>query len=360
MTVHAAKGLEAPIVVLPDTCSAPSGRHDPKWLELVPERPDDPPLYLWATSKDDDSPPIREARLAAQAVAAGEHRRLLYVAMTRAAERLVIAGCEGARARPEDCWYNLIRLGLDSVARAEPAPWNPEETVWRLGRGAPAAGDRAEGAPPTPAATPAWLRTPAPREFAPASLAPSRLGATAARANPERRARQEVGRLAHTLLQDLPDVPPEARLAAAERFLQQNGATLSPPRRQELAARALAVLALPDLAPLFASGSRAEVAITGTLPCPAARDVVFSGRVDRLAVTPEAIYLADFKTGADPNSASRTEYVRQLAFYGAALKPLYPNRALHAFLVWIEAGRLTRISAASLEQALADLTGAPL
>jgi ATP-dependent helicase/nuclease subunit A len=361
MTVHAAKGLEAPVVFLPDTCSAPSGRHDPKWLELVPPRPEDPPLYLWATSKDEDSPPIREARLAAQAVAAGEHRRLLYVAMTRAAERLVIAGYEGARPRPEDCWYNLIRLGLDPAARAEPAPWNPQETVWRIGRGAAAGEDLQPGGASAPADLPSWLRTPAPPEFAPAPLAPSRLGAGAAgRAGPERRARLEAGRLAHALLQDLPEVPPEGRRAAAERFLQQNGAMLSPPRRQELATRALAVLALPDLAPLFAAGSRAEVAIAGTWVRPGAPDVAFSGRADRLAVTPDAVYLADFKTGADPNSTSRTDYIRQLAFYAAALKPLYPDRAFHAFLVWIEAGRLTRLSPTALEQAVAGLTGAAL
>ena len=112
---------------------------------------------------------------------------------------------------------------------------------------------------------------------------------------------------------------------------------------------------LPELAPLFAAGSRAEVSIAGALPRPGRPDLVFAGRVDRLAVTPEAVYLLDFKTGDDPAVAAKAGYVEQLALYGAALSPLYPDREIKPYLVWIEAGRLTRISRASLDRALAGL-----
>jgi ATP-dependent helicase/nuclease subunit A len=354
MTVHAAKGLEAPVVFLPDTCSAPSGRHDPKWLELEPASTGDPPTFIWATGKDDDSSPIRDARLAAQAIAAGEHRRLLYVAMTRAAERLIIAGFEGARERPADCWYNLARLGLDAFVRVEPASWNPEETVWRLGRGAVAAETLIQNPAPEMAAPPAWLHTNAARESHLTTLSPSGSGATS-RAGPERRERLEAGRLAHALMQDLPAVAPERRREIAERFLEANGAAMSPERRSRLAQRALDVLALGELAPLFADGSRAEVSIAGALARPGRSDLVFAGRVDRLAVTAEAVYLVDFKTGDDPASAPRADYIEQLALYGAALAPLYPDHIIKAYLVWIEAGRLTRLSPAALDRALAGL-----
>jgi ATP-dependent helicase/nuclease subunit A len=355
MTVHAAKGLEAPIVFLPDTCSAPTGRHDPKWLELAPASSADPPLLLWAIGKDGDSPPIRDARLAAQAVAAGEHRRLLYVAMTRAAERLIIAGFEGARARPEDCWYNLARLGLDPFVRAEPASWNSEEIVWRLGRGALAAETLAPVAPAEIGAPPAWLWANAPRESVSSPLAPSRVGGLSHSPRAERGERLEAGRLAHALMQDLPDVPPERRREIAERFLAANGGSMPQARRSRMVERALEVLALPELAPVFAIGSRAEVSIAGTLPRPGRPDRVFAGRVDRLAVTAEAVYLVDFKTGDDPASAPRAAYVEQLALYRAALAPLYPDRGVKAYLVWIEAGKLTRLSSATLDHALAGL-----
>ncbi|HEY3718531.1 MAG TPA: PD-(D/E)XK nuclease family protein, partial [Roseiarcus sp.] len=88
---------------------------------------------------------------------------------------------------------------------------------------------------------------------------------------------------------------------------------------------------------------------------PGRPDLVFAGRVDRLAVTADAVYLVDFKTGDDPASAPRADYIEQLALYGAALAPLYPDRIIKAYLVWIEAGRLTRLSPAALDRALAGL-----
>jgi ATP-dependent helicase/nuclease subunit A len=355
MTVHAAKGLEAPVVFLPDTCSAPTGRHDPKWLELEPASSADSPLFLWAVGKEGDSSPIRDARLAAQAVAAGEHRRLLYVAMTRAAERLIIAGFEGARARPEDCWYNLARLGLDPFVRGEPASWNSEETVWRLGRGALAAETLTTDAPAEIGVLPAWLHANAPRESISTPLAPSRVGGPPRSKRPERGEQLEAGRLAHALMQELPEVAPERRREIAERFLEAKGCSMPPARRSRLVQRALEVLALPELAPVFAAGSRAEVSIAGALPRPGRPDLTFLGRVDRLAVTAEAVYLVDFKTGDDPASAPRADYIEQLALYGAALAPLYPDRAVNAYLVWIEAGRLTRLTPAALARALAGL-----
>jgi ATP-dependent helicase/nuclease subunit A len=355
MTVHAAKGLEAPIVFIPDTCSAPSGRHDPKWLELEARSPGDPPLYVWATNKDEDSTPIRNARLAAQAVAAGEHRRLLYVAMTRAAQRLIIAGFEGVRARPADCWHNLVRLGLDAVLRAEPAPWNCEEIVWRFGRGALAAETGVQDTLTLAEAPTAWLWTNAPRESLETPLAPSSIGGAVGARGFERRERMEAGRLAHALMQELPEVALDRRREVAERFLEAKGGALSPVRRSRLVARALEVLTLPELAPLFGPGSRAEVSIAGTLPRSGRPDLAFAGRVDRLAVAPEAVYLADFKTGDDPSSAPRAAYIEQLALYRAALAPLYPDREIKTYLVWIEAGRLTRVSPAALDSALAGL-----
>ncbi len=83
---------------LPDTHGAPSGRHDPKWLRLPPPHSGAPPL---ARVGRHGGRGLRGdggwAAPTARAAAAGEHRRLLYVAMTRAAQRLIVAGYEGAQ-----------------------------------------------------------------------------------------------------------------------------------------------------------------------------------------------------------------------------------------------------------------------
>ncbi len=102
MTVHGAKGLEAPIVILADTMTQPSGPRPPRLLELADG------AVIWAGRKDDDVAPVAAARQAALAEAEDEYRRLLYVAMTRAADRLIICGADGERARPKGCWYDLV------------------------------------------------------------------------------------------------------------------------------------------------------------------------------------------------------------------------------------------------------------
>jgi ATP-dependent helicase/nuclease subunit A len=350
MTVHAAKGLEAPIVFLPDTCSAPSGRHDPKWLELAPSKLGEPPLFVWASKQDDDSAALAEARAAARAAAAGEHRRLLYVAMTRAAERLILCGFEGLRERPGDCWYNLARLGLDAVAREAPAPWNSARTIARMGEGARASEPFAPAGAVATTTAPEWLWTLPEPETTPISLAPSHYIARGSRA--ERRAGLEAGRLAHVLLQELPEIGPERRRSAAEAFLESRGGLLGSARRAELVERALDTLALPELAELFGPRSRAEVAVAGILPRPGAHGLAFSGRVDRLAVTADALHFADFKTGWAPGVGLPEDYVAQLALYRTALAPLYPGLEIRASLVWVEQGTVSPVSPRALDLAM--------
>ena len=126
--------------------------------------------------------------------------------------------------------------------------------------------------------------------------------------------------------------------------------------RARLVDDALAVLTLPALAPLFAEGSRAEVAIAGAAPGESGAAVRFVGRVDRLAVAADAVYLADYKTGARPLGASPPAYVAQLALYRAALMPLFPDRPVRAFLVWLTGAEAIEIAAATLDESLAKLS----
>ncbi len=351
MTVHAAKGLEAPIVFLPDTCTAPSGRHDPKWLKLPERSVGEAPLYAWANKSEDDCGDLTDARIAARAAASGEHRRLLYVAMTRAAERLIVAGFEGAKGRAEDCWYNLARLGLDEHIREAPAWWDPAETIFRLGDGAREEGGNAESLPPTPLVMPDWLYRPAASEITFAPIAPSRVvaGPTTS-SGAARLARIEEGRLVHLLMQHLPAITPDERATAARAFLDRQGAVASE-RRDVLAVRILGLLDRPELAPLFGPGSRAEVPIAGDLALASGRMIPFSARIDRIAVAPGLLYVADFKLSGGPDDVATAGYVTQLALYRAALMPLYPGLAMRAFLVWIEQSNIAEIAAARLDAA---------
>ncbi|MDB5568865.1 MAG: double-strand break repair helicase AddA, partial [Hyphomicrobiales bacterium] len=134
MTVHAAKGLEAKIVFLPDTCGAASGGHDPDLLKV--EDLDGAPLIAWRKGAKADPAALAEQLTAAQAREAEEHRRLLYVAMTRAEERLYICGFHGVRGPGKGCWHVLAASALGERLTQAPAPWDDAETVRRTGAAA--------------------------------------------------------------------------------------------------------------------------------------------------------------------------------------------------------------------------------
>jgi ATP-dependent helicase/nuclease subunit A len=358
MTVHGAKGLEAPIVVLADTTTRPTGPRDPRLLDL-PGAPGAERL-VWAGPGRDDVGPMSQARESARGAARDEYRRLLYVAMTRAEERLVVCGYEGERKRPEGCWYDLVDDALADDARDEPAD-DGEGTVRRFRRGSQLA---LALVAPEPAAespevtTPDWLRRDAPverprlRTLSPSSAADD---ATPARA-PQQAAGLLRGRLAHRLLQVLPELAAEQRAERARRWLTRQTTGLGAGERDELLRRTLLVVEHPGLRALFAPGSRAEVPIVGTLP----GDPPFavSGQIDRLAVTPDAVLIADFKANHAP--PRRLEdvpkaYVTQLSLYRAVLQRLYPGRAVRAALVWTEVPEIMELPAAVLDEALTQL-----
>jgi ATP-dependent helicase/nuclease subunit A len=349
MTVHASKGLEAPIVFLPDTSSAPSGRHDPYWLKLASIHSGAPPLPVWAGSAGQDSAAMAEGRAAARAEGAGEHRRLLYVAMTRAAQRLIVAGFEGARGRPADCWANLIALGLQEPMREVPSWWDPAQPILRFGEPPSGPAPAAPAFAPAPPAPPDWLAAPAPHEVAYAPVAPSRR--LAGELTAERLARLEEGRLAHRLLQNLPGVAPERRGAAAMAYLVRRGAVLSEARRAGLAARALALIETPALRALFGPGSRAEVPFVAALARADGGRVPVSGRIDRLGVEDGVVWIADFKTG---EAVVRREYQRQLALYRAAAAAMFAGAEIRAVLLWIDSGGFEELDALTLDKAFED------
>jgi ATP-dependent helicase/nuclease subunit A len=167
------------------------------------------------------------------------------------------------------------------------------------------------------------------------------------------------GRLLHTLLQHLPDVPTEARLAAGQRFLGAQEPPLPAGIRAEILGKARAVLDHPDCSDLFAPDSVAEVEIAATLALAGGRTVEVTGRVDRLVVKPDEIVFCDYKSGAAPASLAVTPSANliQSALYRAALTSLYPGRPVRAFLIWTEGPQVVELPPAMLNEAL--LAGAP-
>jgi ATP-dependent helicase/nuclease subunit A len=372
MTVHGAKGLEAPVVILADTTTPPAGRPGPAPLLTVPQpraAPGTPPCMVWPGRAKDDVAAVSTARAQARQDAEDEHRRLLYVAMTRAAERLIVCGCQGVNRRPEGCWYDLVANGLAASADFH----ETGEGDARIGRYriVPHADHAAAGKPPapgTPHDIPAWLGVPVSAEPARAvtltpstayeeSVAPRRRAV----AGQDARHALERGRLVHRLLQSLPEILPMGRCAAAGRYIERAGGAFAADERDHLVAAVLGILDDARFAALFAPGSRAEVPIVGRLARTGRPDILVSGQIDRLVVTQDAVLIADYKTNqAVPATADKAPpaYVEQLALYRAVLGRIYPGRKVRAALVWTGAPALMEFSGLLLDAALKRVTSA--
>ncbi|TXJ17430.1 MAG: double-strand break repair helicase AddA, partial [Afipia sp.] len=370
MTVHGAKGLEASVVFLIDTTTSPVDSHRVNLIRMPQGNaaPDAPGVVLWAGRKDDDPKPVAAARSAMKDDTEDEYRRLLYVAMTRAADRLIVGGVQPRKASAAISWYDLIAKGLAASGLQRGTIETPSGPVNRFTR----SGDVE---PPTPATAeqpasaatelPVWLKTPAPREEpADVLLRPSDSaqgdGESHAVVTDETRAARERalrrGTLIHRLLQSLPDVASERREKAAHDFLQRNAQPLF--SKEECAALARQVIALittPSFAPLFAEGSRAEVSIAGRVARPGRPPALVSGQIDRLVVTPDEVLIVDYKTNHAPPQAADDApppYVRQLALYRDVLQRLYPDRRVRCALLWTETTIMMEIPASALDAEL--------
>jgi ATP-dependent helicase/nuclease subunit A len=360
MTVHGAKGLEAPIVILADTTTPPQGFHPPRLLQL--SQADGPPPLIWATAKTNDVGPMEAARNEALGEARDEYRRLLYVAMTRAIERLIVCGVDGAKQRPEGCWYDLARNALEAHCVREPAD-DGDGDVLRYRKVADAPRLKPEKAPaPELALLPPWLSQKITEAAAGAPIRPSGFvdnREAQGLLGPRETRRRAIlrGNILHRLMQSVPDLPPEARAEAARRHIARQRTDFSEAEQSTLAASALGLLGDARFAALFAPGSRAEVPIVGRLG-----GRIVNGVVDRLVVTPDAVLIVDYKSNRpapknlDEAKVRHADYIRQLALYRAVLRQLYPDREVRAALLWTDTPDLMEVPAADLDAALAILT----
>ncbi len=361
MTAHGAKGLEAPIVFLPETTLM--GRPQASGLLRAGEPGNEG--FLWCTSSARDCEASAAARAARNGREDAEAYRLLYVALTRARDRLVICGRRAERTDPDKIggWWGAVRDALREAGVASEVRTIRYSgmDVTRFGEdpepGAATVLDRLSDSP-----LPAWAIVALPPEAFARYASPSDLGQGAVQAAVSPLAatgglgRFRRGDLIHRLLQLLPDLPPLERGDGAMSLLGRE-ADLTDAQRAEMAAAALSVLDDATFAHVFGPGSRAEVAIAGTAATLPA-GLAISGRIDRLVVLPDRVLLVDFKTNR-PSPARIEEadpaYVRQMALYAAVLAEVFPGRRIEAAIVWTDGPKLMPVPEILMTRALADL-----
>jgi len=360
MTAHGAKGLEAPIVFLPETTLTQTARGSP----LLRVRHDGTDGFLWCSSSARDCEATAGAREQRAAREEAEAYRLLYVALTRARDRLVLCGRVAERTDQAKLrgWWGAIR---DALAHADIAdqvrPVQSGDLAFeRYGADPPARGP--EAAAEARAPLPAWTQAVAKPEAYARYASPSDLGEGVAVPAPSPlAAAQGLGRfrrgdLIHRLLQLLPDLPAGERAGGAAAILARE-ADLTDAQRVEMADAALSVLNDARFAEVFGPGSRGEIAVAGTASAlPAGLRI--SGRIDRLVVLPDRVLVVDFKTNRpspDRIDDADPAYLRQMALYSAVLADIFPGRAIEAAVVWTDGPKLMPVPEKLVIQTLADL-----
>ncbi|WP_174804269.1 double-strand break repair helicase AddA [Martelella limonii] len=369
MTAHAAKGLEAPVVFLVDGGGKPFETRNLAGFRVMADA-----VPVWHGSARDADSTVMADLARREAEAQEEYRRLLYVGMTRAADRLIVAGYRG-RTEVADTWHKIVWSALESDERTVTSRMTGESgDEWQamvFEEAIPprrfAASAKASSAAERPGLPEALLRPFAEDVRPKPPLSPSRAGlavedpapmtASPLFAKPEINLALERGRLVHRLLQILPGFDDGDRDAACRRYLDRAAFALPEGERAAIAASVLSVIADPRLAALFSPSARAEVSVAGSVRL-AGGNYAVSGRLDRLAVDGNRVLLADFKTNRNPPGEGETppfSHVAQMAVYREILEPLYPGHAIDFLLIYTETTSVRVLGPAELDEALAGL-----
>ena len=341
MTVHGAKGLEAPIVILPDTTKRAEGLHAPQVVAV-----DDLPVW-----RAGDSPKaISEVEEARKQLVREEARRLLYVALTRAEQWLIVCGA-GKLGKDGESWFQRVEAAMhDCEAHSVPAPKGLSGEALVLDHNwSDAVADQSAKIATDKVQLPEYMQTPASLpERAALTLSPSQLGGAHALAGEgdDEQSAMKRGSQIHLLLEVLPDIAAADRADTAERLLNTDD-------WQDVFSEVQGVLEAPELAEIFAKDVLVEVPVTAAL---AELDQArMLGRIDRLVISDTEVLAVDFKSNRQiPATAADTPeaILRQMGAYQAALAQIYPDRLVKTAIIWTHRAKLMELPRKTTYEAL--------
>ena len=310
MTVHGSKGLQAPIVILPDAADSGRGKADPLlWGDS---------LVMLRPTQAQDTDKTRHLKNRAAEAELEEKRRLLYVALTRAQDRLYVGGWTSGKEISPDCWYQVIKDALN-LKNGTHFYQSGEHRPDKLGKS-----DLGEPTDGVAISLPDWARNPLKEVVKEKGESREKKAPTTAAI--------ERGILIHRFFEFLPQISLEERYKAAHQMIEKEG--LNRAEWEKDIETTLQILEDPNFREIFGPNSLAEVPITGTV-----EGVPFQGRIDRLHVTAETLTIIDYKSNQDvPTCVEEIPevYVKQLEGYAKALRSIYPDHEIRKILLWTE------------------------
>jgi len=345
MTVHGAKGLEAPVVILPDTTQAVSAARETFFKSGVG--------FVLRVSKSEAPQALQALELAKKTEIEREAMRLLYVALTRAESRLLVCGFESNGSVADTSWHRRVQNALEGMDGATTIE-TPFGDGLQFGQPAEPA-DKQEKIANTITKLPDWVRTTAAPPPTVQFLSPSQLVRPEDAEKSDQPVRSPLtktddtfrfarGNFIHKLLEILPQIQKDKRNSAALTYLQKQGLDMT--AAKALTAEVFAVIDHPDYTHIFAPGSQAEISLAGGaagLP----QNIRLSGQIDRLCVTEDIVWIVDYKSNRPPPKTEAEVaplYIRQMAAYRALVRELYPEKRVRTALLWTDGPDMMELS----------------
>lgn len=353
LTVHASKGLQAPIVILADTVlsSSVTGRNMIKWYDKGGIK-----LPFWNTPQGKNNNFYAALTETQKQHAMQEYRRLLYVALTRAETRLYICGAQGSKKPFSGSWCELVEQGLKDIAQKYEHP---------LGDGALRLGDiPPKGIKKSAINTQNTLiaedfselcRLPPQEPSPPQPLVPSRTtsdqqGPSASPLDTPKL--YQRGKLIHQLLQFLPQAKPSEREKLAQRIAAPYMRTMDEALCVQAIAESVGIIENTKFAHIFVKDALAEVPINGLVQI-RGTPIAVSGQIDRLVISEDTVWIIDYKSNYAPPSEDEAipeAYVRQMRLYQSVVQKIYPEKTINCALLWTAIPSLSQIEQSQLDE----------
>ena len=336
MTVHGSKGLQAPIVILPDATRVKGVSKEARLYKN-----DD--LLLYPLNKECYNKKCDILAEQEKELALDEYHRLLYVALTRAEECLCICGFKKKNKPNSESWYEIIKeafakiavedkkLGLvyDVEQKIEPEKIEiKKENISEVKLFN-------------------WLQKPAKEEGGLAKpLTPSHqeeslvtaLSPLVENSNERLYAR---GKIIHKMLQFLPSAEEKLRKNLIDNFLEKQVSDFDETEKSKIKKEVLELLSNPVFAPLFSQNSVAEVALMGVVG-----EHIISGQIDRLVVCDDKVMIVDYKTNrpaAEKLEDVPNAYIKQMRSYKQLVQNIYPDKKIEVFILWTNTAKIMKL-----------------
>lgn len=373
MTVHASKGLEARVVFLVDPSNAPwSESHRPP---VLPINTSQGTANVWLPSSDLHVSETEKATGVVREAAEAEYRRLLYVGMTRAADRLIVCGFRGSNEPKHETWHGMVRSALEPSGEEIR---DPEDNIvairWKETKDSGEVSDERIALDSDTSGTlsppPNWLHTRIPHEKPlPSPLTPTgayalidddvdiggQLSQGAMRGNATFAIQK--GKAVHRLLERLPDIPEAEREAIGKQHLKNIGGNWTTNQCEDVWSQVQEILENPYYQAMFSQKSSAEVSLTGKLNTRSGERLI-TGQIDRLVIQENTVEIIDYKTNYKIPAAPEQvplQYLTQMALYREMVKQIYPNHAVRSYLLWVHGPNLMKLPDNLLDEAFASI-----